>query len=137
MDRLTEIQEEAYDLGYQACLRYKGLTWDEAKELQRYRRAEAEGRLIVLPCKVGDVVYYLIPCSCENIDGVYTECEFYGHGTDDRICECPEDKKCPYKYRIEKHVACEMNIFAIIKTLGKKCFLSREEAERALEGEEK
>ena len=26
-------------------------------ELGRYRRAEAEGRLIVLPCKVGDVVY--------------------------------------------------------------------------------
>lgn len=28
-------------------------------ELKRYREAEAEGRLIELPCKVGDMVYHL------------------------------------------------------------------------------
>lgn len=35
--KLSEIQNEAYDLGYQSCLNYKGLKWPEAEELQRYR----------------------------------------------------------------------------------------------------
>lgn len=35
--QLSEIQTEAYDLGYQSCLNYKGLSWTEAEELQRYR----------------------------------------------------------------------------------------------------
>lgn len=62
-EELEEKQNEAYDLGYQSCLNYKGLRWDEAEELQRYReigsinrlrelaQAEKEGRLVVLPCK--------------------------------------------------------------------------------------
>lgn len=80
---LSELQEEAYDLGYQSCLNYKGLKWPEAKELQRYREtgldpehaamweknrrngvtigrmaefleAEADGRVVLLPCKPGE-----------------------------------------------------------------------------------
>lgn len=34
---LGEVEENAYDLGYQSCLRYKSLTWGEAAELQQYR----------------------------------------------------------------------------------------------------
>lgn len=30
------------------------------KELERYQKAEAEGRLLVPPCKVGDTVYIII-----------------------------------------------------------------------------
>ena len=68
-EELEEKQNEAYDLGYQSCLNYKGLRWDEAEELQRYReigsidrlrelaQAEKEGRLVVLPCDVGDKLY--------------------------------------------------------------------------------
>ena len=68
---------EAFEIGYQSCLHYKGLRWDEAEELQRYReigsidrlrelaQAEKEGRLVVLPCKVGDAVWK-----------IYDDCEF-------------------------------------------------------------
>ena len=68
-EELEEKQNEAYDLGYQSCLNYKGLRWDEAEELQRYReigsidrlrelaQAEKKGRLVVLPCDVGDKLY--------------------------------------------------------------------------------
>lgn len=34
---LDEVEENAYALGYQSCLRYKGLAWGEAAELQQYR----------------------------------------------------------------------------------------------------
>lgn len=34
---LNEVEENAYDLGYQAALRYKGISWGEAAELQQYR----------------------------------------------------------------------------------------------------
>lgn len=34
---LGEVEENAYDLGYQAALRHKGITWGEAAELQQYR----------------------------------------------------------------------------------------------------
>lgn len=62
------MRDEAYDLGYRSCLHYKGLTWDEAKELQAYRatgltveraaelgKADREGR--VLQYAPGDIVY--------------------------------------------------------------------------------
>lgn len=31
------------------------------ERLTKYEQAEADGRLIILPCKVGDVLYMLIP----------------------------------------------------------------------------
>lgn len=34
---LGEVEENAYGLGYQAALRYRGLAWGEAAELQQYR----------------------------------------------------------------------------------------------------
>ena len=34
---LGEVEENAYDLGYQTALRYRGLAWGEAAELQQYR----------------------------------------------------------------------------------------------------
>lgn len=37
------MQNEAYDLGYQSALRYKGLSWTEAEELQHYRGARMDG----------------------------------------------------------------------------------------------
>ena len=63
-EELEEKQNEAYDLGYQSCLNYKGLRWDEAEELQRYReigsidrlrelaQAEKEGQLVFITEKM-------------------------------------------------------------------------------------
>lgn len=91
---------------------------------------------IVLPCKVGDIVYIITECSCEDIDGVHTECEFYGYGTDDRICTIPNGAKCPYQYRVVECVATDMNILAFARRLSKTVFLTKEEAEKALKERE-
>lgn len=104
------------------------------RELDEYKKAEAEGRLVVLPCKLGDTVYCITECSCENIDEVYTKCEFYGYGTDDMICTRPSGTKCPYQYRVSEYRATEMNIFIFVRQWGKRAFATREEAEKALEG---
>ncbi len=110
---------------------------DEKNELQRYKDAEKQGLLVWLPCKVGDTVYWIMVCSCENIDGVYSKCEFYGYEpnyeADCKICNRPEGTKCPHQYRISEGRAKEMNILMIARNLGKTVFLTREEAEKALE----
>ena len=90
--------------------------------------------VIVPPCKVGDTVYELVECSCENVDGNYTECEFYGYGEDDKICIRPNYIKCLYQYRIKKLSVTELNVFGVSRCIGKTVFLTREEAERALKG---
>lgn len=91
-----------------------------------------EHGVIVPPCKIGDTVYRITQCSCEDIDGGQTECEFYGFGTDDRICELPNDVKCPYKLRVAGCNVTEMNIFMFAKEWGSATFPTCEEAERAL-----
>lgn len=89
-------------------------------------------RLIELPCEIGNTVYCIIECSCEDIDGAHTECEFYGFGTDDRICKIPNDVKCPYRYRVIGCNATEMNILIFAREWGKTAFPTREAAEKAL-----
>ncbi len=95
-----------------------------------------EHGVIALPCKVGDTVYRITRCSCEDIDGAHTECEFYGFGTDDKICELPNDMKCPYKLRVASCNVTEMNIFMFAKEWESATFPTRGEAERALKERE-
>lgn len=95
-----------------------------------------EHGVIVLPCKIGDTVYRITQCSCEDIDGEQTECEFYGFGTDDRICELPNDVKCPYKLRVAGCNVTEMNIFMFAREWESVAFPTREEAEQALKERE-
>lgn len=95
-----------------------------------------EHGVIVLPCKVGDTVYRITQCSCEDIDGEQTECEFYGFGTDDRICKIPNEVKCPYKLRVAGCNVTKMNIFMFAKEWEGATFPTREEAEQALKERE-
>lgn len=92
--------------------------------------------VIVPPCKVGDNVYSFDECSCEDIDGVHTKCEFYGYGEDDMICAIPCGAKCPYQYRIIKCYVTEANILMFSRKWGKTVFPTKEEAEKALERSE-
>ena len=85
-----------------------------------------ENGVIVPPCKVGEYVYNLMECSCENIDGVYTVCEFYDEG----MCACKTI--CPHLYRIEKCFVTDSNLLIFTKKWGKTAFLTKEEAEQAL-----
>lgn len=121
-----ELAEAAY--AFILLKEYKSLgTIDHIRELLK---AEQDGRLLVLPCEIGDIVYCITECSCENIDEVYTKCEFYGYGTDDMICTRPSGTKCPYQYRVSEYRATEMNIFMFVRQWGKRAFATREEAER-------
>lgn len=87
-----------------------------------YVRASEEGRLIVLPCKVGDTVY-LLERFC---DGSIGDCDSWVS------CEeCDDYKQQIYPRRIVSVDAA----FAVIGMLGKTVFLTREEAEAALKGE--
>ena len=93
-----------------------------------------ENGVIVPSCKIGDNVYSFTESSCEDIDGVHTECEFYGHGIDDRICTIPNGAKCPYQYRVIKCYVTEANILMFTRNWGKTVFLTKEEAEAKMKG---
>ena len=87
--------------------------------------------VIVPPCKVGDTVYVIMETSCEDIDGVYTTCEFYNLKSEN-LCTLPKGK-CPYRYRIAECYVNEMNLLSFTAKWGKTVFTSREEAEAELE----
>lgn len=75
---------------------------DCIKKLAEYETAEEEGRLVVLPCKVGDIVYKIM-CQRDNFD--------------DR------------PYRIITSVNFRLDM---ADDIGKTVFLTREEAEKEL-----
>lgn len=111
MERLTKRLPE--DLG---AVPIGGYGWPEiASKLAQYEDAEEQGRLIVLPCKVGDSVYY--------IDGG------------------KRYKAKAAAFKINKsgvRVYCERNFMGYIGfegIHGKTVFFSRAEAEKALAGE--
>ena len=90
----------------------EGLSVDRMKELAK---AEAEGRLIVLPCKVGDTVYVINNRHIEHCKVARFVISSYGCGTRG------ED--------LYQHIVFELS------QLGKTVFLTREEAEAALRKE--
>lgn len=89
------------------------------EELKSYKEAEEHGLLVRLPCKVGDTVYKITRfCSGGIRDCGYSyECS-----------ECPEYK--PFIEYIEFKIT-------ILKDIGKNVFLTREAAEKKLEGMKK
>jgi len=85
-------------------------------ELKRYKQAEQEGRLVVLSCKAGDVVW--------KIKAVFS---YFSKPMEDRV-----ERIIIYKNEIL--VCCTSGAKFSIGSVGKTVFLSREEAEKALEG---
>ena len=98
------------------------------EKLAEYETAEEEGRLVVLPCKVGDTVY--------EIRSDYTKCSVCGDKFNEYECqgcehECDSRKIYTiYEYTmyiledIVQHIRCN--------NWGKTIFTTREEAEKAL-----
>ena len=85
--------------------------------LREWAKAEQEGRLIVMPCKVGDTVYAIRP-GCEICPFALVPCE-------SEVTEfCGKDvvRDLPFAIRW-------------LEDIGKRYFLTREEAEAALAGE--
>ncbi len=88
----------------------------------KLNKAEAEGRLVILPCKVGDTVYAVL----EDMDS-------YGSYIieDEQISEAGSKGFWVSGISDEPD---EMHIFTPWSDFGKMVFLTREEAEKALEG---
>lgn len=86
------------------------------ERLRELAEADKDGRLVVLPhCKLGDTVYWLH-------DKKITECRVY------RIQESAKGVQIAIKSTVSH------GVFSVDDYFGKTIFLTREEAEKALEG---
>ena len=106
-------------------VRLEGTTLELASDrLIEIFKAEADGRLLVLPCKVGDTVYVI---------DWYLDCDIDGQG----VCDDYEkggDIACGYCHHnyVKKFVSKRQYESQKIEDFGKTVFLTREEAEAAL-----
>ena len=101
---------------------------DIIDKLAEYETAEDEGRLVVLPCKVGDVVY--------AIEDKYYEYLYHKGIQKGHVCRFEYDKEWFVWIHID---GCNKDLQIAYKTsnFNQTVFLTREEAEKALEEMEK
>ena len=103
------------------------------KNVLELLKADAEGRLVMLPCKVGDTVYH-IGWNCRK--GVSYNCEVDGIMTAANCRYCRDKKPCDL-HRCVKEVTFEDELEIFERMLSgefeKQLFITREEAEAALE----
>ena len=95
------------------------------KELKKFKRLEEQGRLIKLPCKVGDTIWdndYGRPCACTITAFSFGECEEY-------ICEPVTTKEVVFYYANSSGSI--TGSFAE-REIGKSVFLNKSEAEAKL-----
>lgn len=89
------------------------------EKLKPYADAEEQGRLVILPCKVGDKVFRVVPkCSAS-----YVQCPFNGGYGIDRCNNC------------DAFIQEESFYLFMFEDIGETVFLTREEAKAALKGE--
>ena len=97
------------------------------EKLQVYKNLEEQGRLIKLPCKVGDTVYCIF--------SRYTKCTFNNEEFDEYSCQ-----RCEYECDSKKENYVQgMRAYSLdwivtnLKKFGKTVFLTKSEAETKLE----
>lgn len=104
--------------------------WASEKRLYELAKADREGRVVVLPCKVGDIIY--------RIFDRWTKCSAYGEYPDGYGCAGCEEK-CdsePIKVVLPIMPKTLSELCRDIPDFGKTVFLTREEAEKALKEKE-
>ena len=96
---------------------------------------EKQGRLVILPCKVGKRIYktycgFHVPIciNCYDIGGLGSDCAFLNNHN------CTNDPAND-KYGRSIGIASMRFTYDMIPDIGKTVFLTREEAEAALKGE--
>lgn len=100
---------------------------DEKNELQRYKDAEEQGLLVWLPCKVGDS-FFAVRKFCDEYGELEEPVEHWD--SDCYGCNLP----CNGKLKVvERKFNSIHHIIAEMESIGKVIFLTREEAEKALE----
>ena len=106
------------------------------EQLKEWCEANAEGRLLILPCKVGTRVYIKY---CE-FNPVYCDRCISGYGFDSDCDYFEKSQKCcRMKLQNDKFgrtmgIASKRFTYDMIPQFGKTVFLTREEAEAALRG---
>ena len=128
-DRKCELSQEA-------CEEYLKREDDCIKKLAEYETAEDEGRLVVLPCSVGDTVWVTT-----HPFNVFDDFDFYKEAQDE-IYESYISSITFYEnsnqYRIHaKETGQFIKAYFMESYFGKTVFLTREEAEKALKEMEK
>lgn len=105
-----------------------GLLEDILEKLAHYEDLEEQGRLIELPCAVGDTVYL--------ISSQYSECSKYQERFNDYNCqgcenECDSHKE--YFIHVNENMSAEWIVRAMrLNRFGEDVFLTKEEAEAKL-----
>lgn len=105
-----------------------GLSPAEVAELAQ---AKADGRVVVLPCKVGDTVYVVVTdCDCAYAGNMNdcAYCDYVVMPCDDFFRYDEDEWECGFK----PHVREDKFSIAMYEQLGKTIFLTRGEAEKAL-----
>ena len=87
------------------------------KELQKYKDLEEQGRLIELPCKIGDTVW---------------DIKWWDDTTETRVIDGKTYFRRVMKHKVTKS---KFKLFDY-ENFGKTVFLTKEEAESALKGED-
>jgi hypothetical protein len=99
------------------------------EEAQHYKDLAEQGRLLELPCKVGDTLY--------QIDKDRTRCSVHNEKFDESCCQGCEEWECDSKVIYFIHEITPGKIAFIIDfiapRLGTEIFLTKSEAEQALE----
>lgn len=102
-------------------------TSNEESRLRELAKADKDGRVVVLPCKVSDIMY--------RIFKERTKCSEYGEEFDEYLCsgcECECDSTIQYVIRqIQPNTLSELVRY--IDDIGKTVFSTREEVERAIQ----
>lgn len=119
-DQIEPMYMEVKELASYLCTNGE----DRAIELAK---ADMEGRVVILPCKIGDVMYKLFR--------EYTECTLYQDRKDNCCCEGCEfpcdSREVTVIRAIQPNSLPEVARY--VDEIGKTVFLTREEAEKALE----
>ena len=124
MKRLTEPMIVP-STGEIFCYRLKpGVSeWKLKNKLGAYETEEEQGLLLRLPCKVGDIVY---------VFHTILECEYDYDCQENDAYKCEGGCLCEYEYKVTRIRETQFEI-PMIAMLGKSVFLTKAEAEKALE----
>lgn len=141
MNRLTQKNAEGYSLLHDECPK-RGDCYDSSdcvdvlvNRLGVYEDAEESGRLLILPCPLDSAVYRICPKCNDLHDGSCKHCAWCGTGGFDG-CDVfglwndgqyPADRCTVVPWR-----ATWRTMPIVIKELGRRIFLTREEAENRL-----
>lgn len=125
-DVVESLERQIAEPGKEHPVNARILTYEDAEKWNEYRELEEQGRLLKLPCKIGEKVY--IPRCIEECKYDF-ECPFEDI---EEWSRCADDEPCENAYKVYKIIepAFELKMLA---NIGIRIFLTREEAENKLE----